>query len=264
MAGTVPRIIDDETFRQAGLKLQKNKKAPARAKAKEEMYLLSTKIFCGHCDSTIVGVSGTSRNKTIHQYYQCSNNRKRKCTLKPVKKSYIEDMVIKTVMKVLTDKQIDRISKNVCEVSEKESNTDTLKILKKKIKENEVATNNLINALESGKAVNIISAQIEKRQLEKQNLEVQIAREKILRPKLEIKQVRFFFKRFLGGDPTDMKFRQALIDTFINKVYLFQDKLCIFCNAKDSKIEIPLHDTECSYKGRMVDTKGLEPLTSRV
>lgn len=162
-------------------------------------------------------------------------------------------MVIKTVMKVLTDEQIDRISKNVCEVSEKESNTDTLKMLKKKIKENEVATNNLIKALESGKAVDIISAQIEKRQLEKQNLEVQIAREKILRPKLEIKQVRFFFKRFLGGDPTDMKFRQALIDTFINKVYLFQDKLCIFCNAKDSKIEIPLHDTKCSYKGRMVE-----------
>ena len=82
-------------------------------------------------------------------------------------------------------------------------------------------------------------------------LEVQIAREKILKPKLEIDQVKFFFQKFLNGDASDIKFRQALIDTFINKVHLFQDKLCIFCNAKDSKIEIPLHDTMCSYKGHM-------------
>ena len=110
---------------------------------------------------------------------------------------------------------------------------------------------NLITAIEAGKAVDIISAQIEKRQLEKQNLEAQIAREKILNPKLEFEQVKFFFQKFLKGDVSDIKFRQALVDTFINKVYLFQDKLCILCNAQQSKIEIPLHETGCSYKGHM-------------
>ena len=253
MSGNIPRIIDDETFKHAVSRLEKNKKAPARAKAKEEIYLLSTKIFCGHCNTSIVGVSGTSRNKTIHQYYQCSNNRKKKCTLKPVKKSYIEDLVIDTVMKILTPEKIDMIAKNICELSEKESNTDTLKRLKKKLKENETATNNLIKALESGKAIDIISAQIEKRQLEKQNLEVQIAREKIMKPKLEVEHVKFFFEKFLYGDLSDINFRQSLVDTFINKVYLFEDKLCVICNAKDSKIEIPLHDTKCSYKGHMVE-----------
>ena len=262
-SGNIPRIIDDETFKQAGIRLQKNKKAPARAKAKEEMYLLSAKILCGHCNANITGISGTSRNKTIHQYYQCSNNKKKKCILKPVKKSYIEDLVINTVMKILTPEKIDEISKNVCTLSEKESNTDTLKRLKKKIKENETATNNLIKALESGKAIDIISAQIEKRRLEKQNLEIQIAREKILKPKLEINQVKFFLGKFLDGDISNINFRQSLIDAFINKVYLFQDKLCIFCNAKDSKIEIPLHDTLCSYKGRLVEARGIEPLSEK-
>ncbi|MDR1467292.1 MAG: hypothetical protein LBI55_02570 [Oscillospiraceae bacterium] len=61
----------------------------------------------------------------------------------------------------------------------KKSNSDTIKRLKKLVKENEVATTNLIKTLESDKAVDIISVQIEKRQLEKQNLEAQIAREKI-------------------------------------------------------------------------------------
>ncbi len=261
---SLPKIIDDETFRQAQIKLEKNKKAPARAKANEEMYLLSTKIFCGHCEASIVGVSGTSRNGKVHQYYQCSSNRKKKCTLKPVKKSQIEELVIKTIMTILTDEKIDQIATNICNLSEKESNTDTLKRLKKLVKENETATQNLIKALEVGKAVDIISAQIEKRQLEKQNLEAQMAREKILRPKLQFEQVKFFFKKFLDGDITDIKFRQALIDTFISKVYLFQDKLCILCNAQESKIEIPLHETTGSYKGHLVDHQGLEPRTNRL
>lgn len=260
-ADSLPKIIDDETFRQAQIKLEKNKKAPARAKAKEEMYLLSTKIFCGHCEASVVGVSGTSRNGKIHQYYQCSSNRKKKCTLKPVKKFYIEDLVIKTIMSILTDDKIDEIAKNICELSEKESNTDTLKRLRKLIKENETATENLIKAIETGKAVDIISSQIEKRQLEKKNLEAQIAREKILKPKLEFEQVKFFFQKFIKGDISDIKFRQALVDTFINKVYLFQDKIYICCNAQESKIEIPLHETVCSYKGHLVETMGVEPMS---
>ena len=260
----IPKIIDDDTFKQAQIMLEKNKKAPARAKAKEEMYLLSSKTFCGQCEFSVTGVSGTSRNGKIHQYYQCSNNRKKKCTLKPVKKSYIEDLVIKTVMSILTNDKIDEIARNVCELSEKESNTDNLKRLRKLVKENEVATENLIKAIEAGKAVDIISAQIEKRQLEKQNLEAQIAREKILKPKLEFEEVKFFFEKFIKGDISDIKFRQALVDTFINKVYLFQDKLCILCNAQESKIEIPLHETLCSYKGHLVDHQGLEPRTNRL
>ena len=85
----------------------------------------------------------------------------------------------------------------------------------------------------------------------KEVLEVQIAREKILNPKLEFEQVKFFFQKFLNGDVSDIKFCQSLVDTFISKAYLFQDKLCILCNAQQSKIEIPLHETGCSYKGHM-------------
>ena len=81
-------------------------------------------------------------------------------------------------MSILTDEKINEIAKNVCDLSEKESNTDTLKRLRKLLKENETATENLIKAIETGKAATIISSQIEKRQLEKKNLEVQIAREK--------------------------------------------------------------------------------------
>ena len=49
--GAIPSIIDDELFNKVQKKMAKNKRAPARHKAKEEMYLLSTKLFCGSCEA---------------------------------------------------------------------------------------------------------------------------------------------------------------------------------------------------------------------
>jgi hypothetical protein len=45
--GGVPQIIDDKTFADAQLLLEKNRKAPARLKALEENYLLTTKYCQG-------------------------------------------------------------------------------------------------------------------------------------------------------------------------------------------------------------------------
>lgn len=77
----------------------------------------------------------------------------KKCELKPVRKFYLEDLVVNSIMPILNNEKIDEIAKNVCDLSEKESNTDTLKRLKRLVKENEAATENLIKAPEGGKVV---------------------------------------------------------------------------------------------------------------
>ena len=48
-----------------------------------------------------------------------------------------------------------------------------------------IGTANLIKALEAGKGINVISAQIEKRQQEKADLKIQLAKEKIQTPLLK-------------------------------------------------------------------------------
>ena len=63
----IPRIISDELFNKVQEILGKNKKAPARAKATIE-YILTTKIFCGHCRAMMTGVSGTARNGTRKKF----------------------------------------------------------------------------------------------------------------------------------------------------------------------------------------------------
>ena len=65
----IPSLVPQDLFDRVQERLAKNSKAPARAKA-DEAYLLTTKLFCGHCGTAMNGESGKSRNGTVHRYYK--------------------------------------------------------------------------------------------------------------------------------------------------------------------------------------------------
>ncbi len=100
----IPAIVPMDLFERVQEKMAKNKKAPARHKAEDD-YLLTTKLFCGYCGAYLCGESGTSRTGLVHHYYKCvSVKKKRKeCHKKPVKKVWIEDLVVKETMDMLND-----------------------------------------------------------------------------------------------------------------------------------------------------------------
>ena len=56
--GGMPRILDDDLFYLVQSLMNKNKSAPARTRGENE-YLLTTKLFCGHCKEMMVGYGGT-------------------------------------------------------------------------------------------------------------------------------------------------------------------------------------------------------------
>jgi len=107
----IPAIVPVYLFNQVQERLAKNKKAPARYKAKEEMYLLTTKLFCAKCGAFLVGESGTSKTGKIHQYYKCASVKKKKgCKKKPVQKAWIENWVLtETVNMLLDDNMVENI-----------------------------------------------------------------------------------------------------------------------------------------------------------
>ena len=261
--GGIPRIIEDDIFYQVQDLMVKNKKAPARSKAVEDFYLLTTKIYCGYCMSPITGVSGTSHTGRFYQYYKCASvNNKCKCEKKNIRKAQIEDRVIEATVEMLTPDYIDKIAHAIEKQCEKERNTDELKRIEKLIRENDKATANLINALEQGKAADVISAQIEKRQQEKANLETQFAKERIQAPLLKYEQIKFFFERFINGDINVHNYRQSIVDTFISRIELYNDGMEIIYNAHDGYVNIPLGEPQGSPKGRLVDSKRIELSTS--
>ena len=68
--GGVPAIVPEDLFNRVQERMEKNRHAPAMAKAKED-HLLTTKLFCGKCERMMVGESGTSHTGAMHYYYKC-------------------------------------------------------------------------------------------------------------------------------------------------------------------------------------------------
>ena len=232
MPDSIPAIVDKELFDRVQAKIEKNRRAPAHHKAEDD-YLLTTKLFCGMCGAMMFGECGTSRNKTVHHYYKCANSKRTKtCKKKTVRKEWLEDLVIAETMKLIQDDAvIDAIVAEVMELQDQENTT--LPLLEKQMREVENGIENMLNAIQAGVLTNSTKSRLEKLEAQQKELEVRITEEKIARPRLSENQVRFWLTRFRKLDPNVKSHRETLINTFVNAVYLYDEKVLIAFNYKD-------------------------------
>ncbi len=293
--GGIPRIIDDETFEKAQQILAKYAAAPSRGKAIDE-YLLSDKLICGHCGNKMTGFSSTSKSGKLHPYYKCVSATKGKCDKRTVRKQFIEDEIITAIVGdgteqnphgILTDEFIDLIAAETYLLIQAERNDSEIKRLEKAIAENQTAINNLMQALMLGKIADTILAQIEKLESENKELNATIESEKALQINYSYADIRKWLLHFRTLDYSKTKNRKDLIDTFIYRVLLYDDKMKVIFHLKgDQKNELLLNlifpdypdgsDSEnsvneketdksvsisrgCAYTPRVVDEAGLAP-----
>lgn len=246
----MPRIIADELFYRVQRILDKNKKAPARARAKEE-YLLTTKLFCGHCQEMMIGFSGTSRSGKKHCYYRCKNTPKGTCDKKSANKEWIEEIVIAKCYELLTDESIERLAVEVGKACEEDYDSSTVKRLKDALSEAETAIENLWLALEKGQSVDMVTERIEKRKQEKEELQIQLAIEMGKQITYTEPQIKVFLYSLKDGWKDEERQRKALINIFVRAIYLWDDKWTIILNGGKRPIEIkdiPLDDIEADNK----------------
>ena len=232
MPDSIPAIVDKDLFEEVQQKIKKNSRAPARHKAEDD-YLLTTKLFCGMCGAMMFGECGTGRNKVVHHYYKCATAKRFKtCKKKTVRKEWLEDLVIAETMKLIQDDAvIDAIVAEVMELQDQENTT--LPLLEKQMREVENGIENMLNAIQAGVLTNSTKSRLEKLEAQQKELEVRIAEEKIARPRLSENQVRFWLTRFRKLDPNVKSHRETLINTFVNAVYLYDEKVLITFNYKD-------------------------------
>ena len=241
MPDSIPAIVDKDLFEEVQQKIKKNSRAPARHKAEDD-YLLTTKLFCGMCGAMMFGECGTGRNKVVHHYYKCATAKRFKtCKKKTVRKEWLEDLVIAETMKLIQDDAvIDAIVAEVMELQEQENTT--LPLLEKQMREVENGIENMLNAIQAGVLTNSTKSRLEKLEAQQKELEVRIAEEKIARPRLSENQVRFWLTRFRKLDPNVKSHRETLINTFVNAVYLYDEKVLIAFNYKDGTKTISFNE----------------------
>ena len=240
----IPAIVPEDLFDRVQEKIEKNKKAPARHKAEDD-YLLTTKLFCGYCGAYMCGESGRGRNGTVHRYYKCVSVKKKRtdCKKKPVKKDWIENLVISQTMKLVNDEEtVKAIAAMLLDLQERE-NTN-LPLLTEQLREAQRGIDNLLNAIQQGIFTKSTKSRLEELEAAKEELEIKIANEKLAKPKLTEEQILFYLHKFRVLDMSKQSHRQRLIDTFINRIYLYDDKLVITFNHKDGAEAITLGDIE--------------------
>jgi len=242
----IPAIVSLELFNQVQARLAKNKRAPARFKAREETYLLTTKLFCGKCGAFMVGESGTSKTGKIYQYYKCATaKKKRGCKKKSVKKDWIEDLVMAEITTMLMDDaMIDRIVKTVMDLQDKES--AALPLLEKQLADTNKNIENMLDAIQQGIFTSSTKERLEALEESKGELEVRILSEDLLRPWVSPEKIRFWLHKFREGDLQDADHRQRLVDSFVNAIYVYDDKIVLTFNYKEDTKTVSLTEIESS------------------
>ena len=242
----IPRIVSNELFEQVAERLEKNKKAPAHFKAKAE-YLLTTKLFCGNCRNMMTGESGTSKTGRIYNYYKCNHARKKLCHKKPVKKDYIENFVVDECRALLTDENIEKITVEVMRISEQEQDKSNIKRIKKLITENGRKQGNILAAIAECDQDTVrkpLYGHLAALEEERIQLEQQLSEEQLSHMSITKDEIKFFLNHLKKGNINDVKYRQTLINVFLNSVYLYDDKLTLVFNSSShpTTIEIDLLD----------------------
>jgi hypothetical protein len=244
--GGVPALVPHNLFDRVQERLAKNKKAPARHKAEDD-YLLTTKIYCGLCGAYMVGESGTSRTMKVHRYYKCVTAKKRRgCGKKPVKKAWIEDIVVNQALRVLADDAILEKIADMVLALQKQENT-ALPLLRKQLAEAERGIENMLNAIQQGILNQSTKKRLDDLETTKSEIEIRILQEEMQKPLLTREQILFWLHKFRGIDTTKREQRQRLIDTFVNAVYLYDDKLVLTFNYKDGAKTITMAEIENNY-----------------
>lgn len=242
----IPAIIPADLFEKVQKEIKRRsftkiKKAPEGATT----YILTGKLFCGHCGALMTGESAKSKTGRIYHYYSCTGTKsqgKTGCTKKRVSKDWIESEVIRIINdEILTDKFIDEMAARVVEYQKQNHENTTLQILQNDLTGINKKIANIIAAIESG----IISESVQERLAElearKSELETQIQRESIAPPQFTAEQIKAFLYALKRAERSTSASQQYLIDACIKRIYLFdsddknEQKITIELNHGDNK-----------------------------
>ena len=224
--GIIPRIITDDAWIAVQSRLKANSMAPARGKAKTS-YLLSGKIFCGHCGAAMIGECGRGRGGITYNYYCCATRKKsHACSKKPVPKDWIEDVVAQDALEVLTDDIIDFVASVAAQQSEEEIKNNTqIPAIRQKLAEIDSGIRNLTKAIEtSAVSPDAIIARIAELEAQKKALTEQLITEERGVIPLEKEMIVTYLKAVREKVIPLETQKPMLIDMLVNSVTVYDEE----------------------------------------
>ena len=144
-----------------------------------------------------------------------------------------------------TEATHERIADALLKMQEQEDTT--IPAMQAQLKECEKAIENMLNAIQSGILTESTKGRLEQLEEQQRNLKVAIMQAEIKRPKYSRERIVNWISRFKGGNPNNRNYQRQIIDTFVNSVYVYDDKLVFTYNFKDGTETITLEEIEAAF-----------------
>ena len=111
----------------------------------------------------------------------------------------------------------------------------------------EKAIDNMLNAIQMGVLTASTKERLEKLEMQREELKLSILQAQMARPRYTKEQVVSWISRFKYGNVDDPQYQKQIIDTFINSIYVFDDKLAFTYNFKDGTETITLAEIQAAF-----------------
>jgi hypothetical protein len=194
----IPAIVSKDLFERVTVRVAQNKHTPSKSKA-PETYILTTKLFCGTCNSMFVGESANKPNGVIYRYYKCAAAKRRECNRRAFRKEWIEDRVVALTMEAISnDAIIEKMADDTMALLNE--GNEMLPILNAQLKSVQAAIENIVKAIEQGVFTRSTKARLEELETEENKLKQSIREEIAKQPTITKEMILFVLRRFRDMD----------------------------------------------------------------
>ena len=236
----IPPIVSKDIFERVAIRMKQNKHATGKAKAPER-YLLTTKLFCGTCQSMFVGDSANKLNGTIYRYYKCASAKRHECDRKAIRKDWIEDKVIEEISAWLNnDKLVSKMADDVMALLDEDN--EMVLALEAQLKDVRDSIDNIMKAIEKGVVTRSTKSRLEELEAEEEKIILNIKLEEAKRPKITKEFIIFTLNKFRNLDLRFEKNKERLIDGLVKAIFVYDDYIKLILTFDDKPINIPTSD----------------------
>lgn len=225
--GGIPAIISRETWNKAQSKMRTNKSGKHRAR---EPYLLSGLLFCGKCESPMVGNSrGNPRSATEvpKHYYECGmKKRTRECDLPGTERDLIEKTVLSYLEGLLTRDTVNAVSEWIVENAKlyrKKAATD-IKAIKKELATVSGEANTLLDKILTGMDSELARQRLADAEARKLHLEIKITEMQTVAESasgITKAEVNGYLMQLKGIRKLEREKQAKIIKHFIARIYMY-------------------------------------------
>ena len=184
-------------------------------------------------------------------YYVCPKQKKKMCNKKAVRQHWIEDLVLEYAVKPLQNAGLlDSIAESTYQYYLSQ-NTDTTytKSLQAALADTEKSIRNLLKAIEAGMFTESTKARLDELEAQKNDLKTALAAAK-LREDLGLKKehIFYFLHQLAKMNLKDIDYQKRLIKTFVNAVFVYDDKVVLTFHYSGDDRTITLNEIDGEFQ----------------